>query len=109
MNMCQNSSAGTKKTIRQLDQALVSEKIRCAEFASTIDIVQELDSNKPEAFPLLYEFKKEDMQSQIQMTKEEEKYYKLGKNDPAKIAGIERMQKQALARKRHQILQKDKK
>ena len=44
--------------------------MRLQEFEATLNIVQDLDSNKPEAFPLLYEFKREDMDSEINMAKE---------------------------------------
>ena len=61
--------------------------------------MQDLDSNKPEAFELLYQFKREDIDSEIGMAKHQANVYKSGKNDPAHIVGFERMQKQN-ARKR---------
>ena len=93
MQNCQESQDDTREAVKQLDQNIVKEKIRCAEFANCVNIIQELDTNKPEAFPLLFEFKKDDLQCKIQMEKEEERYYRLGKNDPSRITGIERMQK----------------
>jgi hypothetical protein len=39
----------------------LSEKLRNQEFNTTLNIVRDLDSNKPEAFPLLYGFKTEDI------------------------------------------------
>ena len=78
---------------------MLDEKLRSNEFGTTLNIIQELDANKPEAFPLLYQFKKEDVSAQINMSKEVATYYKSGKNDPSKIAGLEKMQKQANLRK----------
>ena len=71
----------------------MDEKLRCHEFNTTLGIVCDLDTNKPEAFPLLYQFKKEDIVEQINSSKEVAHYYKSGKNDPSHIAGIEKMQK----------------
>ena len=77
----------------------MEEKLRSNEFYTTLNIIEELDTNKPEAFPLLYQFKKEDVSDKINMSKEVANFYKSGKNDPSKIAGLEKMQKQANLRK----------
>lgn len=50
--------------------------------------MQDLDGNKPEAFPLLYEFKREDLDCEINMAKEQAHYYKNGKSDPSHILGM---------------------
>lgn len=73
--------------------------MRTQEFNATLSIVQDLDSNKPEAFPKLYAFKREDIDSEVTMAKEQTEHYKTGKNDPAHIMGIERMQKKTRKRK----------
>ena len=67
--------------------------MRLQEFEATLSIVQDLDSNKPEAFPLLYEFKREDLDSEINMAKEQANFYKSGKTDPTHIVGMQRMER----------------
>jgi len=62
--------------------------------------VMDLDTNKPEAFPLLYDFKIEDNNAQIAMAKEVANYYKSGKNDPSQITAIEKMKKQTARRRK---------
>ena len=56
-----------------------------------VNIIQDLDSNKPQAFELLYNFRLEDIISNINMSKEVAGFYKDSKNDPAHIAKIEKM------------------
>lgn len=70
---------------------MLDEKMRSIEFNTTLGIVRDLDTNKPEAFPLLYQFKKDDITEQINMSKEVANYHKSGKNDPSHIAGLEKM------------------
>ena len=104
MEMCVSVQKDTSETVKKIDKNILDEKLRNLEFNSTLNIVRDLDSNKPEAFPLLYQFKKEDITAQINMSKEVAEYYKSGKNDPSHIAGVERMQKKAAQRKkRHNI------
>ena len=99
MDLCSSVQDDTNEIINKINFEVINEKLRVAEFEATLGIVQDLDSNKPEAFPLLYQFKKEDINAQVAMTKEEANYYKSGKNDPSKIAGLEKMQKQQKRKK----------
>ena len=68
--------------------------MRTQEFEQTMAIVQDLDSNIPEAFPDLYKFKREDLDSEYVNNKYQANVYKSGKTDPSHIVGFERMQKQ---------------
>ena len=54
MDMCKNIQEDTSKTVNKIDKYILDEKLRSYEFNTTLGIVRDLDSNKPEAFPLLY-------------------------------------------------------
>ena len=69
------------------------ERLRSAEFKTISNIIQDLDTNNPIAFPLLYQFKIDDIDAQQDMSKEVQEYYKSGKNDPSRVAAIEKLQK----------------
>ena len=93
MDLCQNTSDETHATVSKISYEILDEKLRGAEFNTMVSIIQDLDGNKPEAFPLLYQFKKEDISSKIDMSKEVASYYKSGKNDPSRVIGFEKMRK----------------
>lgn len=101
MELCKNIQNDTTETVNKIDKYMLDEKMRSIEFNTTLGIVRDLDTNKPEAFPLLYQFKKEDITEQINMSKEVASYYKSGKNDPSHIAGLEKMQKQTAQKRRN--------
>lgn len=74
--------------VEKVNLSILNEQLRSKEFRSTLNIIEEIqeqDNNKPEAFPLLYQFKKEDIGATVNMEKEEVVYYKSGKNDPSKL------------------------
>ena len=100
MDMCLDVQEDTEELFKGVNHQILEQKLRVAEFRTTMGIVQDLDGNKPEAFPLLYQFKKDDINAQINSTKEVAEYYKSGKNDPSHIAGLEKMQKQTLQKKK---------
>ena len=100
MEQCEDVQDNTQEVLSKINWMIGEEKLRQNEFNNTLTIIQDLDSNKPEAFPLLYQFKKEDGTAQFDMSKEVANIYKSGKDDPSKLTGIEKMQKQAALRKR---------
>ena len=63
-------------------------------------MIRDLDSCKPEAFPLLYAFKGDDIETQNVMRQEQTNEFKSGKNDPSKTAKSEKYGKQMQARRR---------
>jgi len=71
MDACLAAAADTKQTLGKVRTDTIEQKMRTQEFAATLSIVQDLDSNKPEAFPKLYAFKREDIDSEITMAKEQ--------------------------------------
>ena len=85
--------ADTQETLNKVRIKTIEQKLRAQQFQKTLDIVQDLNNNKPDAFPLLYAFRVEEMDSEIKLIKEQATWYKSGKNDPARIVGLERMQK----------------
>ena len=54
MDLCSSVQDDTHEIISKINFEVINEKLRVAEFEATLGIVQDLDSNKPEAFPLLY-------------------------------------------------------
>lgn len=79
---------------------LRDERMRTNEFNTTYNMIKELDICVPAAFSLLYAFKVDDINAQINMSDEVAAEYRSGKNDPARIAEKERYAKQVAARKR---------
>ena len=76
-----------------MNEVIMIERLRSAEFKTISNIIQDLDTNNPIAFPLLYQFKIDDIDAQQDMSKEVQEYYKSGKNDPSRVAAIEKLQK----------------
>ena len=93
MDLCSGVRKDNHETIKKMNEVIMSERLRSAEFKTTTNIIQDLDTNNPIAFPLLYEFKREDIDAQIHMSKEVQEYYKSGKNDPSRVAAIEKLKK----------------
>lgn len=61
MDLCSDVQDDTQELFKSVNHQILEQKLRVAEFSTTMGIVQDLDANKPEAFPLLYQFKKEDI------------------------------------------------
>lgn len=91
MNKCHKSQEDTAGVIHNVNNMLINERLRGHEYLQNVNIIQDLDSNKPQAFDLLYNFKLEDIASHINMSKEVAGFYKDSKNDPAHISKIEKM------------------
>ena len=61
MSLCQADTKDTSNTIKNMNELVMTERLRSAEFEAISNIIQDLDSNNPVAFPLLYEFKRDDI------------------------------------------------
>ena len=54
MNLCENVEKDTSNTLKNMNNNIMIERLKCAEFKTTTNIIQDLDTNNPIAFPLLY-------------------------------------------------------
>ena len=93
MQLCAISEQDTENALQKLDKEILSQKLRCNEFNGVLNMIRDLDSCKPEAFPLLYAFKGDDVDAQIVMSQDQTNEYKSGKNDPSKTARTEKFGK----------------
>ena len=104
MYQCAIEEQDTENAVQKLDKQVLSQKLRCNEFNGVLNMIRDLDSCKPEAFPLLYAFKGDDIDAQILMSQDQTNEYKSGKNDPSKTARAEKFGKQMKARQRNKKL-----
>ena len=91
MNKCHKSQNETAGTIQNINNGIMNERLRGHEYMQNVNIIQDLDSNKPQAFDLLYNFKLEDIETQINMSKEVAGFYRDSKNNSsvAKLSFLE--------------------
>ena len=101
MNMCSEAQDDTVLCLQKINSDIIDEGLRFKEFNMTLNKVKDLDNNKPEAFQLLYQFKLEDISVQNEYIKEVRDYHKSGRNDPSRIADLEKMKKKTQSRKRY--------
>ena len=54
MTLCEKVERDTSDTLKNVNETMMIEKLKSAEFKTTTNIIQDLDTNNPIAFPLLY-------------------------------------------------------
>lgn len=54
MKLCESVNKDTSSTLKNMNNNIMIERLKCAEFKTTTNIIQDLDTNNPIAFPLLY-------------------------------------------------------
>ena len=96
---CSGARKEIKNTFRKLDYKLSKTQLRVNEQRTMHELIKELDIAKPEAFSLLFAFKMNDINQQINMSQDVMRGFKEGMSDPAKIQKIEKMQKHQKKRK----------
>ena len=65
MQMCAIAQKDTEQSVSKLDQEILQQKLRITEFNSVLNMIRDLDTCKPDAFPLLYAFKGDDIDGKI--------------------------------------------
>lgn len=96
---CSGARKEIKNTFKKFEYKLSKTQLRVNEQKAMHDLIQELDVSKPEAFSLLFAFKMNDINQQINMSQDVMRGFKEGLSDPAKIQKIEKMQKNQKKRK----------
>ncbi len=99
---CKRENDDVKRAIKKVDCEIVCNSLRQTEIKSTQDIIKELEFCDADTFPLLYAFKKENLNAQNDLCLEAEADFKKQRGDPEVYKIAEQMNRDVANKRRRQ-------
>ena len=98
--LCRQENQDVKQTLKRIECELVTNSFRQTEFKNTQDIIKDLEFCDADTFPLLYAFKKENLNAQDDLCQEAEADFKKQRGDPQVYKIAEQMNRDVANKRR---------